>query len=301
MNERTQAAIARVAGRQRGNITHEQLRRCGLSADAIKHLLRIGYLYRVHRGVYAVGRPPSTPAERAAADVLACGPRAALGHFGAAADWTFWEHWPSRFHVLTPTDRKRPGIITHRLVLPDTDIRIHLGIRITAPARTLLDCAPSLDPAQLKRLVNNARVNRATRVTDAQIADIVARNPRHPGAKRLRWFVEDDAGHISESWLEDVLYPWCDEYGVPRPATQVWVGGYRLDAVYLAEKVVLELDGWLGHSGREAFESDRDRDAELAARGFLVIRITSWRLKHEPAREAARMMRILARRRRLTA
>jgi very-short-patch-repair endonuclease len=90
-------------------------------------------------------------------------------------------------------------------------------------------------------------------------------------------------------------------YGIPRPQTQVRIGPYRLDAVYLVEKVVLELDGWLGHSGRESFESDRDRDAELAARGFIVIRITSWRLEREPEREAVRLLRILDARRRSAA
>jgi very-short-patch-repair endonuclease len=301
VDDRTRAAIARVAGRQRGNIRYDQLRSAGVTASEIKYFVRIGYLHRVHRGVYSVGRPPATPEDRAAAAVLACGELAALAHFGAAALWAIWEHWPTRFDVIAPTDRRRPGIATHLIVLPDTDIRHRLGIRVTSPPRALLDCAPSLSDDRRIRMVNSARVNKATRVTDAQIADIIARNPHHPGAKLLRWFVEDDAGHVSESHLEDVLFPWCDAHGLPRPQTQVQIGNYRVDAAYLVEKVVLELDGYLSHSGRESFEGDRDRDADMADYEFIVIRLTSRRLKRQPVREAARLQRILDARRRLAA
>jgi hypothetical protein len=280
-------AIVRIAGRQQGNITHRQLRRLGVDDNDIRRRVRLGLLYRVHRGVYSVGRPPVTPPERASAAVLACGDYAALGHFGAAALCDAWEFWPSAIHVLAPTRRRHPGITTHKIVLPPTDIRHRLGIRVTSPARMLLDCVPSLGDDERKRLVNNARVR--TRVTDEQIADIVERNPRHPGAKLLAWFIGEG---VSES-LEDLLFPWCDRYDVPRPETQVELHGFRVDAVYLAEKVVLELDGYDGHRGRESFESDRDRDATLAAYGYIVVRITTWRLERQPAREAARLLRIL--------
>jgi hypothetical protein len=154
-----------------------------------------------------------------------------------------------------------------------------------------------LTAKDLRRLVNNLRVRNPSRLTDEQIADIVARNPRHPGAKRLAWFIDEG---VSESPLEELLFPWCDQHGVPRPRTRYEFHGFRLDAVYLDEKVVLELDGWDSHRGREAFESDRDRDATLAEYGFIVIRITWWRLKRQPAREAARLLRILEQQRRTT-
>jgi hypothetical protein len=40
-----------------------------------------------------------------------------------------------------------------------------------------------------------------------------------------------------------VLFPWCDEHDVPRPETQVWLHGFRVDALYTREKVIPELDG----------------------------------------------------------
>lgn len=50
-------------------------------------------------------------------------------------------------------------------------------------------------------------------------------------------------------------------------------------------RVVVELDGYAFHSGREAFREDRRRDRELALQGYVVLRFTaeevlrqSWRL-----------------------
>jgi very-short-patch-repair endonuclease len=46
---------------------------------------------------------------------------------------------------------------------------------------------------------------------------------------------------------------------------------------------VVELDSQAYHHTRAAFESDRERDAELQAAGYRVLRITHRRLEHEPA------------------
>jgi very-short-patch-repair endonuclease len=64
--------------------------------------------------------------------------------------------------------------------------------------------------------------------------------------------------------------------------------------------VIVELDGAEFHLDREVFESDRERDAALLEAGYVTIRITWERLKGQPAREAARLRKILdARRRRV--
>ena len=49
--------------------------------------VRAGWLHRVHRGVYAVGRPTLTTQGRFLAAVLSCGPGAALSHVSAAVLW----------------------------------------------------------------------------------------------------------------------------------------------------------------------------------------------------------------------
>jgi very-short-patch-repair endonuclease len=79
------------------------------------------------------------------------------------------------------------------------------------------------------------------------------------------------------------------------------VCGYEVDALFVQEQVIVELDGWDFHSSRVAFEDDRKRDADTLAAGLATVRITKERYAREPAREAARLHAILARRRRRAA
>src|SRR5690242_17150407 len=87
------AAIAKVAAKQHGNVTRAQLLCLGLDDDGIRYRVKIGRLHRVYRGVYSVGRPPITPQEWASASVLACGSGAALSHGSAMTLWGYWRQW----------------------------------------------------------------------------------------------------------------------------------------------------------------------------------------------------------------
>lgn len=134
--------IAKIAHLQHGNITRGQLLAAGLGRNAISYRCRAGSLYRVYVGVYAVGRPPKTPLERAAAAVLACGPGAALCCQSAFMLWGFDKHWQFPLHVCAPTNRTRPGIATHKFPsLAKKDLRTQLGIRVTSPARDVVSPA----------------------------------------------------------------------------------------------------------------------------------------------------------------
>ena len=60
--------------------------------------------------------------------------------------------------------------------------------------------------------------------------------------------------------------------------------------------VIVELDGWDFHRQREAFEDDRERDADHLDHDFVTIRITKTRFENQPDYEAARLIRILRKR-----
>lgn len=289
------AAIARIAGRQHGNVTYEQLRALGCSDRAIAHRGRTGRLHRVYRGVYAVGRPPRTALERAAAAVLAGGLGAALGHRSALASWGFDEPRPWRFDVVVPKDRRPKGIKTHTAggLLPH-DFRRLNGIRVTSPARTLLDCAPLLSDRALTRAVNEARRRGLLRLAD--VADVIERFPRHRGARRLAPFVNSRGGPTRSEW-EDAFPAFCRRFGLPEPVMAAKVAGYEVDALFPAEKVIVELDSWAFHSSRESFERDRERDASTLAAGHVTVRLTWERMHGHPDAEAARLHEILRQRR----
>jgi very-short-patch-repair endonuclease len=293
MDEAVEKAIARLARRQRGNVTNAQLRALGLGAGAIQHRIRIGWLIQMYRGVYAVGRLPVAPEDSAAAAVLACGPQAVLSHRSALCLWRWSRPLVPPFHVTTPSRHRRPEILLHRSTrLTRADTRLHLGIRVTSPARTLLDCAPALTDKQLARAAREARLSPYLRTSE--IADVVARFPRHPGAKRLSVLA---ALAPTRSEFEDVFPSFCRTYDLPEPKMNTLVNGYEADAVFEAEKLIVELDGYQFHGDRQSFERDRERDAHQLAAGYGTVRITWQRLADDPQREADRLNTILVSRR----
>lgn len=58
----------------------------------------------------------------------------------------------------------------------------------------------------------------------------------------------------------------------PECVRQFRVGPYRLDFAWPALKVALEADGWV-HTAASVYAKDRERDAYLRERGWLVFRV----------------------------
>ncbi len=294
MTETFDRLIAPLAARQFGYITREQLYALGLPRRAIECRIRVGRLIPVYRGVYAVGYVNRTPVARSAAAVLACGERAALSHASAASLWGFNRHWDMPFEVTAPSMRLREGITVHRSrTLARRDITKQLGIRVTSPARTILENAPRLAGKRLSRFVNDALRTPYLHVPD--LADVLNRNPSHPGAKPLRRFVEDPA---TNSPLEDDFVEFARRYGLPTPVTNTYLLGYEIDVFYPRERVIVEVDSHRFHSDRDSFERDRRRDVVMLEAGIVTVRITDERMKQEPEEEAGRLLAILAARRR---
>lgn len=295
MAEAFDKLIAAVAERQFGYITRAQLLALGLGRRAIQSRIETGRLIPVHVGVYAVGYVNRTPVARACAAVLACGEPAALSHGSGATLWGFKKHWDEPFEVTVGTShRHRPGIAIHRSrTLVRRDITRHHGIRVTSPARTMLDYAPRLTDRRLGRLVNDGLRGPYLHLDD--LADVRRRNPTHPGAKRLARFV----GEPTNSPLEDDFVEFAKRYGLPAPVTNTHLFGYEIDVLYPAERVIVEVDSVEFHSDRDAFERDRDRDATMLAADYLTVRVTDMRMTKTPEREARRLNAILERRRRV--
>jgi hypothetical protein len=291
------ALIAIVAAKQFGYITRTQLLAIGVGAPAIRYRVKTGRLIRVYAGVYAVGYVNRTPVARACAAVLACGERAALSHGSAAALWGLYKHWDEPFEVtVAGACRRRAGIKVHRSrVLLRRDVTMQLGIRVTSPARTALDVAPRVSDKRLARMVNDGF--RGPYLHQDDLADVVRRNPAHPGTKRLLRFVEDPNAPTN-SPLEDDFVEFAKRYGLPAPVTNTYLFGYEIDVLYPAERVIVEVDSVEYHSDRDRFEGDRDRDATMLAADYVTVRVTHERMNATPEREADRMLRILDARRR---
>ena len=246
-------------------------------------------LTRVHAGVYAVGHPQHSPHALAMAAVLACGDRAVLSHDSAAALWGV-RKWPGTPEVTCALEKRRPGIRTHRTqTLITRDVRRHRNIRVTSPSRTILDIAGRLTDAQLARAVNDLRL--AGHLRGAELQRLVT------SSTRVKALADPDQAP-TRSPPEDAFPAFCRKYGLPVPRLNVTMFGHEVDALFEEEKLIVEIDGWRFHKDHDSFEADRERDATAIEHGFATYRVTWARLSRDPDREANRLQRILARRRR---
>jgi len=282
-----------LAARQYGYITHAQLQALGVAPGAIEHRRGTGRLVRVHYTVYSLGTPRREPIARAAAAVLAGGPGAVLSHESAAALWGLRKRWPDPPEIIVPEDRRRAGIRVHTSQsLTARDVRMHLGIRVTSAARTLLDIAPRLTDDDLARALNDGRL--ARRVYLAELEELRARLPSHPGTKRLRGLLSTaTAAPTRSDWERDFL-AFARDHGLPEPQLNAHVAGYEVDVLFAEQRVIVELDSWEFHQDRRTFERDRRRDADTLAAGYVTVRVTWDRLTNDPEGEARRLRIILA-------
>jgi hypothetical protein len=221
------------------------------------------------------------------AAVLACGDGAGLSRRAAAALWRILPRWGRPVDVTAPKDRRHPGIRVHRSTHAQFTTRN--GIRITTPAQTLLDLADVLDDQDLARAVNEADVLRLT--TPEQLAALLTRSP---GRRTTRLTPYLNATGYTRSPLEDDFLRFCKCHRIPTPETGQWIAGHLVDFVWRQQRLVAELDGYAFHATKGAFETDRERDADLLNVGFSTIRITYTRLKQQEAKEAKRLKEILA-------
>jgi predicted transcriptional regulator of viral defense system len=290
--------IAAVAAPHHGNVTTRELLEAGIDKDGIAHRLKMGRLFREHHGVYSVGRPARTPIERASAAVLAGGPGAALSHSSAMALWGYWNRWDQPFEIVVPADRRPRGITAHR---PSTlrwrDLTTQLGVRVTSPARTIFDMTSRLNDRTLARTVNNALHSKW--MNESELAELIGRLGHLPAARRLAPLIGLDGTPPRSGW-EDEFPVFCAESDLPVPIMGARVCGYIVDALFPAEKVIVELDSWEYHKDPVAFETDRERDVVTLAHGFVTVRITWERVHTRWDVEAARLRTILEARRALT-
>lgn len=292
------AELARRAARQHGVISRARCLEAGLSPRAVRYRLKIGRLQPVHLGVYGVGHAPTSPIARAMAAVLACGPGAVLSHRSAAALWGIEARWLPPLDVTAASKHRIRGIRLHRSrTLTPTQITKREGIPVTNPARTVLDLAEALDDAALARAVNEAQIK--CRVSLAELSHLLDAAPGRRGAARLKPLIAP-ATAPTRSAFEDAFLAFAERHGLPRPEVNQQIAAHEVDMLWPAERVVVELDGFAFHRHRGPFERDRDRDADLVAAGYAVIRITWRRLTEQSGQEAGRLRTILERRRATT-
>ncbi len=294
------ARILEIAARQHGVVSRAQLRQAGLTRGAIEHRLRKRVLRAVHRGIYRTG--PTTPKYQAeAAALLACGDEAVLTHRTAAGILRILPEPRPEQPVDVSCTRTlrgpRSGVRIHRVGrLPDDEVELRHGLAVAAGPRTLLDLAACLGPYDLERAL--ARAERQELITLDRLRAIADRYPGRPGRGRLRKLLHDIAEPaLTRSPPELLLLKKLRKAGVPLPRHNARIAGMEVDLLFPDHKLVVEVDGYMFHRQRPAFEEDRSRGAALAAAGLTVMRFTPRQLTREPDKVLARLCMALGARR----
>jgi hypothetical protein len=271
-------AIARVAGRQHGVVSHDQLVAIGLSRQVIERRLAAGRLHLLHRGVYAVGHRALDVDARRWAAVLALGDEAYLSHHTAGDAFQFRPTSSGTIHVTVrgrAGRRRRRGIQVHRPhMLADDEVTTLRGLPITTPARTLLDLAAAgLRDRPLEAALDEAE--RRKLVDFAELHALLARYPKRPGTRPLRAQLARYRGPAdTRSELEHLVNELCDAHHLPPPLVNNVIEGRVRDFYWPHCGLVVEADSYRWHRSPSALNDDRERDVELTLAGYRVLRFT---------------------------
>jgi very-short-patch-repair endonuclease len=279
-------------------VGRDQLTAAGISSKLIDNRVAARWLRPIHRGIYAVGPVQSDDAPHVAA-LLACGDGAVLSHRSAAVLWRLVRHHPGApAEVIVPLSRcpVRSGIRIHRVhaLRPDEVTRLR-KIPVTTAARTLLDLASVLSRRELEQAL--AQAERMYAGTQRRLLALIARYPGRAGTPTLRELLSGSRQPaFTRSEAEERFLALVRRAGLGAPEANVRFHAYEVDFLWRREGLAVEIDGYAFHADRAAFESDRRRDADLAARGVQVMRITWRQVTEEPEATVVLLARALAER-----
>lgn len=267
----------------------------GLSRSAWYRAIESGHLQQVHPGVARLHGTTATREQRIMAGVLAVGPPVVASHRSAAHLWGISRPDGDPVDVIVAGRRRFPGldgVVIHR---PRDIDRLtpqrRSAIACTNILRTLLDLG-AVDPLAVVDAVGHALST--DQVTLATLESVVIQHSQHgrAGIVALResideWSIDQKP---ADSLLEPTMRRLIDRYRLPAVEFHPTICGHEVDFRVLDAPVILECDGWAHHGLRRAnFERDRDRDADLIAAGWIVLRFSYRAITTRPRATADRI------------
>jgi hypothetical protein len=286
VHEMTRTA-ERLARRQHGVLTLDQLHTHGFSRQMVSHRTGRGDLIRLAPGIYAMaGFPPTWLRQYKAAEMSLRD--AAIGGLAAAKVLGF-EGFPvarPELVIAYTANHRTPLATVHRSDSALTTIVD--GLRVTTAAQTLFDIVTRVGLHRWERACDGQLLAGQATVEELQERLETYRSSRRAGIGLLRALVGERCEHgwvPPESELEALLQetiamiPNCPPVRWQCPAP--WdPQGQRVDGFIPAWSVVLEADGRRWHARVRDFERDRWRDNQAAALGLRVMRFTHVHLVH---------------------
>ena len=284
---RALAVVHRQADRRLGLTTYTELRQCGLTDGEIKHLVLVGAIVRVHRGVYRLPGSTQTLEQRALAACLACGAGAVASERMAAELWKLVERPSGLIVVAIPPGRsaRHAGILVRRpLALPKGDVTWLGKVPVTTVKRTIKDLPRVLKEEAFDNAIRDRRITPHVFLDESGYLGKLAKDRLGLGVPH--WKIERKAVALLR------------KHGLPDPVRQhpVRVDGrnYNIDLAYPDRLIAIELKGEAPHWGRERFQYDIDRSNALKLAGWDEYTFTWLQVTQKQAEIAAIVWRALA-------
>jgi very-short-patch-repair endonuclease len=282
-------AARAMSNRQHGVISRSQARAIGLSDTAIQRRITVGLWRRIVPGVYSTAGEPTELMVLAAATLSL---PAVVSHVSAA-----------RLRGLRGLPVAPPSVtVPHRLSNRFPGIRVHestdlapawvdqvQGIPTTTVARTMFDLGAVVGRTLHANIVEMAVIDRAVTLDELEMVLAAIGRRGRPGTTAMRGFLDaaDRSTEAVESELERRFILLIRRAGLPEPQVQAalpWrkVAVGRVDFLFPASRLIVEVDGRAWHATSKAFVRDRQRDNAAQLAGYRILRFTWEDLKQRP-------------------
>ena len=298
--------LADLIASQHGVLSRSQALTAGMSPAAVRTELARGRWHHAAPSVYLLAGHGRTWTQRLWVAQLQGGPGSCCS-FESAGRLNGFDEVPAGLVVLSVPHAQRRRIHGARVHRVDDLAPHHVveldGLRVTTPARTIVDLAAVLHIARLRVLVEHAVVDR--RASLAQVGAVLdtVRRKGKPGVTRL-CRVLDDLGpgtSIPNGELERMFEPVLIRSGLPRPLYEHPLPGVGpragfVDRYWPDARMIVELDGRRWHTRRQQLLVDQDRTLQAQAAGIETTRLLWEHVVHDPDGTAAALRSIHERR-----
>ncbi|RFA13494.1 hypothetical protein B7R22_12545 [Subtercola boreus] len=288
-----------AAGRLHLDFAGDRVRALRMDDRSLRRSQKQGSAVRVRRGVYASAAEwrSASSCDRHIAQIIAVAATrhgVVVGYESAAAFWGFPRlgHWPSEVQLVSRPGsgaHSRAGVREHRVALPDDDVVEVDGIRITTPARTLIDVARSgstLDAVvMIDHALNPMVCHLPVTVEQRELLELAGDRVGRRGRSRVLAAIGASrvgSANPGETWGRLLI----ERFGMPEPCLQVQHvnprgGFYYTDFEWPELSIIGEFDGrskylkpeYLGAlTPGEAVVAEKIREDHLRLEGSRVVR-----------------------------
>lgn len=286
MTRSSDEALARLSRRQFGVFAIEQAVDLGVARQTVLTRLRQGRYRSMLPGIVAEAGAPDSWEARAMAAQLAIGGEAALARWtaGQVLGLDIPRQARDGLHLLvrTRTFVTPPGITVHRTgSLDESDIARRGPLIHTTATRTIADLAGMCGPVALRRLVADAV--RRDLTTATELRAMCRRLGRIRGKRQLLALVaelspleRDCRTELESQFLRVMTVAGLPPTAMNHPVTDVFGKRRFLDAVYLPERVPIELDSKSAHGSLLDWHDDLRRENAIVLADWRDFLRFSW-------------------------